>query len=62
MIINKIEKTRLKRLRRKIDKIEKTRLNRLRRKIEERLHQSYQSYQSEKYNKLSISKLKNINR
>ena len=55
-----------KRLRRKIEKIEKTRL---RRKIEERLHQSYQSssiyinlHQSEKYNKLSINKLKNINR
>jgi len=55
---DKIEKTRLKRLRRqdwkdKIEKIEKTRL---RRKIEERLHQSYQSssiyinlHQSEKY-------------
>jgi len=38
-------------------------------KIGERLHQSYQSssiyinlHQSEKYNKLSINKLKNINR
>ena len=53
----------------KFEKIEKTRLNRLRRKIEERLHQSYQSssiyinlHQSEKYNKLRNSKLKNINR